>query len=199
MAFWGRPPSKSDLRFREIVRILKSHPDPGQREEAAVQLQFQGQRALEPLIEALRTDPSADVREAAAAHLGKVGKGSSAAVDALIEALRYGPEEVPGWAAHALGEIGDLRAFQPLVEALRLEAEDFAENAVDSRENWFRRFRRIHAASALGKLGDPRAVPYLVEALQNDPFGFVLDKYYIDALKMIGTPEAVEVIRRFGA
>lgn len=190
-------PSRSALGFNETVRILRSHPNPRQREKAAVQLQFHGQSAVQPLIEALKNDLCVDVQEAAAAHLAQVGKGSTAAVNALIGALRYGSEQVPGWAAYALGEIGDLCAFDPLVEALFLEAQDFARDAASDRENQFRRFRRIHAAGALGKLRDPRAVPYLVENLEKDPFGFILDKYYIQALQKIGTSQALEAIRRF--
>jgi HEAT repeat protein len=66
------------------------------------------------------------------------------------------------WAARALGELGDVRAVNPLILAL------MANNS--------------SAASALGKLKDPRAVEPLIEAFDSD----VSQKYLLqEALEEI--------------
>lgn len=70
----------------------------------------------------------------------------------LILDLKFGTPGVRSEAAHALGEIGDARAVDPLIDALQDE---------DRRV-------RERAARALGKIGDARAVGPLIEALKNE-------------------------------
>ena len=82
------------------------------------------------------SDEDEMVRRAAALRLGELR--AAEAVEALLVELARG-----SWAAaRALGEIGDERALEPLIEAL--------SGPVD----------RV-AAEALGRLGDPRAAPAL--------------------------------------
>jgi len=73
-------------------------------------------------------------------------------VEGLIEALRYEDNYyVRIAAAKALGEIGDKRAVEPLIGALKDEAA----------------YVEIEAAIALGKIGDIRAADHLVSALKS--------------------------------
>jgi len=76
-------------------------------------------RALEPLIDALRTVDPNEKREylACYASRGLAMLGDPKVVDALIDALRDDRPEVSGASAHALGTIRDIRAVKPLIEA----------------------------------------------------------------------------------
>ncbi|HII06056.1 MAG TPA: hypothetical protein HA349_01690 [Methanotrichaceae archaeon] len=96
-------------------------------------------------------------------------------VDDLVANLEYGDLDVRWKAAEALGEIGDSRAFDPLIESLKDDE--------DSRV-------RKGAAWALGLIGDPKAVDPLIEALQDD-YGSARAGA-AEALGRIGDPRAVE-------
>jgi HEAT repeat protein len=100
-----------------------------------------GGPAVAPLIDVLK-DRRGDVREAAAAALVKIG---SPAVPPLIAALR--DRESVSIAATALGQIGDARAIEPLIGALK--------GGIAT------------AADALGQIGDARAVEPLIAALED--------------------------------
>jgi len=106
-----------------------------------------GREAVVPLDRAMRAGEAGDaVAEAATKALAKIGGQN--AVEPLIHALRHGHAERA--AAKALGEIGDLRALRPLIDA---EAAGL--------DGW--------AACALMTLGKP-AVPGVVNALADpDP------------------------------
>lgn len=106
---------------------------------------------LSSLIESLRS-PVADMREHAAAALGKMG--DVRAVPALIEVLGDRDRSVREHAAEALGKLGDNRAVVPMTEAMKKERNN------DVRE---------HMATALGKIADRAALPYLLEVLRSDP------------------------------
>ncbi len=66
-------------------------------------------------------------------------------VEGAIRLLRSGDDQVRQFVAYLLGQVGDARAIEPLIEAL--EDEHVGVQGA--------------AANALGKLGDPRAVDYL--------------------------------------
>ncbi len=93
--------------------------------------------------------------------------------DALVKALGYQKDwHIRSAAATALGQIGDIRAVEPLIAHLGDEAE----------------FVRGPAAAALGQIGDPRAVEPLIAALK-----FVVTRNSAAAaLGQIGDPRAVE-------
>lgn len=105
-------------------------------------------------------------------------------VQALIKALRYknqrdeqGSMYVRAGAARALGELGDSRAVEPLITALK------DENAhVRRRATW-----------ALGELGDPRAVEPLRVALKDEDETVRADA--ATALEKLGNARAVEPLR----
>lgn len=105
-------------------------------------------------------------------------------VSGLIKALSYTKDaSVREAAAHALGEIGDPRAVEPLIVVL-------------NDNDWEKRFEnrpvRFAAASALGRIGDSRAVRPLAEALNEYVLG--LDGPASDALIEIGDPSAVQPV-----
>jgi len=78
--------------------------------------------------------------------------------------------EVRRNAAWALGEIGDKRAIDPLL---------------DRFQNDEHRLVRWNAAWALGEIGDPRAVDPLIKTLQNDE-DILVRAYAARALEKLG-------------
>ena len=98
-----------------------------------------------PDVERLHTDCRWD----AVPRLVKIGK---AAVPALVVTLNYqgrNSSSVRGGAAEALGKIGDARAVEPLIQALKDKDDDVRRNA----------------AEALGKIGDVRATEETIDWL----------------------------------
>ncbi len=75
-------------------------------------------------------------------------------VEGLIKALHYRKASVHMAAVEALGNIGDVRAVEPLISALK-----------DKDWGWG---VREGAAEALGNIGDVRAVEPLVAALKDE-------------------------------
>jgi HEAT repeat protein len=88
-------------------------------------------------------------RRTAVVKLGMVG--GDQAVRALIMTVRNDHEDLitRGRAALMLGKLRDLRAVEPLIQAL--DAPGFKTP--------------VYAAEALGKIGDPRAIEPLLAAL----------------------------------
>ncbi len=74
-------------------------------------------------------------------------------VPALIEALNFVDDQIRAGAAAALGDIGDPRAVEPLIIAMR--------------DPWSPAVRRA-AAESLGRFRDARAIPHLVATLGDD-------------------------------
>ncbi len=153
-----------------LARLL-DNKDPQVQYEAAEALGNIGdEKAVGPLITALKRDEFSGVRWKAAEALSKIG---NPAVGPLIAALQYPDDDVRWKAAIALGEIGNPDAVAPLIVLLS-DAD---------------RFVRSRAAHALSMIGEP-AVPSLIAALSNsDPgvrWGSAL------ALGKIKNPLAVE-------
>ena len=69
-------------------------------------------------------------------------------IESLIGALGDDDWEVRRDAAESLGEIGDLRAIEPLIDALRNDRH---------------RYVRSSTIRALGRIGDPKAVEPLID------------------------------------
>jgi HEAT repeat protein len=82
------------------------------------------------LIDALRSDSSAEVRADAAAALGELGAAD--ARSALIDALDDPDPMVRATAARALGELGSAAAVEPLLNALEDESPDVRRAAQES-------------------------------------------------------------------
>ena len=107
-------------------------------------------RAVEALLQALRSDPDAGVRKMAAWALGEIE--SPAAVGGLSQAVRSDSSaEVRASAAWALGEIESAEAVEALGAALRDSSVEVRRNAV-----W-----------ALGQIESAKAVEWLIPALQD--------------------------------
>ena len=158
---------------RDIASLsrLLEHKDPQIQYEAAEALGNLGdEKAIGPLITALKRDEFSGVRWKAAEALSKIG---NPAVEPLIATLQFPDDDVRWKAAIALGEIGNPDAVEPLIQLL---SDDD-------------RFVRSRAAHALSMIGDPSVVP-LIHALQKgDPgvrWGAAL------ALGKIKNPIAVE-------
>ncbi len=134
-----------------LARLLE-HKDPVVQYEAAEALGNLGdEKAVGPLITALKRDEFSGVRWKAAEALSKIG---NPAVGPLIATLQYPDDDVRWKAAIALGEIGNPDAVEPLIRLL--SDED--------------RFVRSRAAHALSMIGEP-AIPSLMHALRMDDPG----------------------------
>jgi HEAT repeat protein len=153
------------------------HKDPTVQYDAAEALGDIGDnRAVEPLLAALKNDETGGVRWKAAEALSKLG---TPAVAGLIGALQHDDDDVRWKAAIALGEIGDPHAITPLINVMsdndrfvRSRAayalSMIGEPAVDPLIHALREGDgnlRWGAAIALGKIKNPRAIDPLIRAL----------------------------------
>ena len=116
-----------------------------------------GEPAIELLIQARKEKGS----EFAIATADAVRYMGEPAIEPLVRTLKDEDRSVRSWAATRLGDIGDVRAVEPLARALRDD----------------RGYRvRSSAADALGRIGDVRAVEPLVRALKDDRDLFVREE-----------------------
>lgn len=134
--------------FRDTSKIV--------RETAGTALVYIGQPSVDPLIDCFK-DKDFVVRCHAARALGgmttdyQIGRTwvrDSKVVAALISALRDPDRAVREDATIALGMIGDPRAIDALIEAMK-------DGAV-----------KRHAIASLGMIGDPRALQPVLDALK---------------------------------
>jgi HEAT repeat protein len=177
-------------------------------------------RAVEALLQALRSDADAGVRKMAAWALGEIE--SPAAVGGLSQALRSDDSaEVRATAAWALGEIESAEAVEALGAGLRDSSVEVRRNAVwalgqiESAEavEWLIpalqdadvEIRR-KATWALGEIESPAAVPGLSAAMRDSDaevrgtaawaLGEIQSPAAIDALRVGMTDSNVEVRRK---
>jgi HEAT repeat protein len=134
-----------------LIDLLTSNPN-AMLQTATVDTlgQLQSQRATMPLITLLRQTPSSMMRREVTKALGRVRDPK--AVPSLMAIIEQSDNDpiLQGMAITALGQIGDRRAVQPLVQILD------ADNPVLS----------LHTIEALGLLGDRDASPSLTTRLQ---------------------------------
>ena len=129
-----------DALILKDINDLYYSSSPFIRKAAAVKLARSGdERAIRPLIVALKDDGDWEVRALVAEVLA--GTGDDRAVDPLIGALKDSHWYVRKKAAEALGSIGDARvidpsitskAVEPLTEALKDNDEDVREAAAEA-------------------------------------------------------------------
>lgn len=155
LSFIGKKPFYADkiAEIQLLISALKDKEGADVRWRAAEALGNIGDvKAVEPLIEALKDKNEEEgVRWVATKALGNI----SGAVEQLIEVLKKTEEaKAREYAANALGNIGNAKGVDPLIEALK------------DKNNEFR--VRMNAAKALGKIGDVKAVEPLKEAQKDD-------------------------------
>ena len=147
---------------RAVPTLIKLFKDTSKiaRETAGTALMYIGQPSIEALLETLK-DPHFVVRCHGVRALGgmttdyQMGRAwttDSRVVDALIVALKDEDRAVREDATIALGIIGDPKAVDGLIEAMK-------EGAV-----------KRHAISALGMIGDARALRPVMDALKGKGF-----------------------------
>jgi HEAT repeat protein len=117
-------PKKIDVAKQ--ISLLKDAKKAKDRAAAADELGRHGairardvKDAIEPLLEALKGDPDAEVRRASAKALGDISPDSKLVVPALTEALKDGSVAVKLQAALALGQYGaEARSALPSLREL---------------------------------------------------------------------------------
>ena len=146
------PPNVESLEAKKdvegLIKALGYEKDDKIRLAAASALGKVGDaRAVEPLTAALKEKGS--LWEAATWALGNMG---APAVESLIALLEDLDNDVRLAAVIALGQTGDSRAVEPLMETLYWNLDDNV---------------RAAAVMALGHIGDPRAIERLTVALED--------------------------------
>lgn len=171
----------------ELIRALRQG-DGDARQQAVEALAAMGQGAVEPLIDALRSFATYEAYAASeittnffhAAEQALIEIGS-AAVSPLAQALGEESWGAVHGAIYCLGEIGDVRAVQPLIETLDKDdvnvTTDVGEVLLRFEEMALRPLiyalqqqgaaGRRGAAFILGSARDPLATPSLIEALND--------------------------------
>ncbi|OHB85418.1 MAG: hypothetical protein A3J73_07260 [Planctomycetes bacterium RIFCSPHIGHO2_02_FULL_38_41] len=190
---------------RPLIATLKDKINRNRREEAAKALgEIGDSRAVQPLIALLKDEKDENVVGKAELALCKLGKP---AVEPLIAALKdaNSPSRVRYVAASALGRIGDIRALDTLIAALKDADSCVREGAalalsflVDRRAleplvaalKDVDDFVRINAAMALGEIKDRQALEPLVTALKDE--NCIVRMFAATALGEIRDDRAVE-------
>ena len=103
------------------------------------------------------------------------------AVGILIDTLKHPDGNVGAAAGQALGEIGDKRAYEPLIACFHR----FCQSGYWKRGKWIE-----PVMIAIGRVNDPRAVDFLLPYLQKEPYeqpaatalGFTGDKRVIEPI-----------------
>jgi HEAT repeat protein len=117
----------------KYIKLLKSGSSANVRADAAEALGHRGairkadvKEAVDPLIEALKSDRDPKVRKAAATALASIQPDENAAVKPLMEALNDKSNEVKIAAANGLGAIGPdaAEAYDALQEAKKAVDKD---------------------------------------------------------------------------
>jgi HEAT repeat protein len=141
---------------------------------------------VEPLIAALR-NARVKSRWGVIDALAKIGER---AVGPLIAVLKEADDEARVLAASTLGRIGDPRAVEPLIAALRYTRlkPRWPRKLVKFLDERPARLRR-GAAGALGAIGDARAVEPLTAAL--DDTDLWVREYAKEALEKFRDPSVV--------
>ncbi len=111
-------------------------------------------------------------------------------LEELIEKLKHKDIKTRCDAAKALGGLGDTRAVEPLIEALKDESYyEVNRHAIIPMKAIHFRVTRF-AAEALGKIGDRRAVKPLIKVLKDDSWSVRMSTML--ALGDIGDPAAID-------
>ena len=166
------PQQEDDQGLDEVLNDLFESEDTAVRMEALLELaKMDDEIVWQALIYLALQDEDDRIRDAAIEALQIEWN-----VDLWIQILlEYWEAPIRVIAAEALGELGDLKAVQPLAQALT-EDEDASV--------------RKASADALAKLGDLEAVPFLAKALLSDPDPGVR-LAAVNALRSLGGSQAI--------
>ena len=156
-----------DVKGIEPLIDAFNDENPKVRFQSAKSLGMIGKPAIEPLINALRSDESENIKKYATLALKDIGDAS--VVDTLILVLEDKSFAVRKFAAKALGEMGDLKAVDPLIETL--DDEDWGV--------------KMAVLKALGDLGDEKAIDPIKKARRAAKGDKDLKKVANKALKKI--------------
>lgn len=164
----------------ELAQIAAADQNARVRYAAVSQLASLGnqnlQLAYDLLTDRLLNDPEPDVQAAAADSLG--GLHLEDAFEHLAQVYQTSGEWLVRFSiVAALGELGSVRAF------------DLLKDALNSQEDLL----KMAAISSLGELGDSRAIPLLVEFV-NHP-DWQIRHRLAQALQRLGGSEAGEVLK----
>jgi HEAT repeat protein len=164
----------------ELAQIAAADQNARVRYAAVSQMASLGnqnlQLAYDLLTDRLLNDPEPDVQAAAADSLG--GLHLEDAFDHLAEVYQTSGEWLVRFSiVAALGELGSVRAF------------DLLKDALNSQEDLL----KMAAISSLGELGDSRAIPLLVEFVNNPDWQ--IRHRLAQALRRLGGSEAEEVLK----
>lgn len=170
----------------DALETLISILDEGASKAANVLGEIGDKRAVEPLLDALKSNTNDEyVKKAAAEALGKIK--TEQAVQPLIAALFNAQQSVSSSAAEALGSIGDSRAVEPLLELLEHRNNSDVILALgklkDSRStspllrllNNRDQYIRRNAVVALGNISDRMAIDGLIGLLESEEEEFVIE------------------------
>jgi HEAT repeat protein len=173
-----------DQRALEPLIDRLSDVDPEVKTAALDSLKTYDDPRLSGLVAKLLRDDSLSVRKAAVLNIKE--RRDREAVEALALLLGDADNEIVNFTVEALEAIGDQRATDTLIKALKGEFNRNRAYGGDAR-------LRMNAAKALGSIKDRRAVPALIECLsEDDPF---LRRRVVSALKRIEDPAGLEAIK----
>jgi hypothetical protein len=185
LALEERAKKGEQAAFDELTQVLSSDDSRYARQDAVYSLgRLHDIRVIEPLIKAMLSDEYCGVRSVAATMISEFGYRHEFAM-ALKDCHHSVRQEV----ARILGQIGDSRAVEPLIEALKDPdigarcdvaialgkigntcATDPLITLLDCENESV----RVAAVTALGNVEDPRAVQALAKAC-DDPSAWVCD------------------------
>jgi HEAT repeat protein len=154
----------------QLIAQIAEHRD---TDHAIEQLAAAGEAAVEPLLGALEGPRDRESAEDYQAALARIGRP---AVEPLVKALQQ--DRASDLVTWTLGQIGDPRSVEPLIQAL----------------NHRNLYVRWAAAHSLQRLADTRAIEPLIERLR-DRSAFV-KKPVIEALGAIGDSRAIKPLKR---
>ncbi|MFB0544858.1 MAG: HEAT repeat domain-containing protein, partial [Asgard group archaeon] len=137
-------------------------------------------RAAEALTQRL-LDEDCEIRDKAADLLWKMRE---IAVEPLIKALKNKSWKIRDKAAEILGEIGDARAIEPLIQALEDTMKD--EDVDYGLDIW-----EVPTAKALTEIGEPAVEPLIKALKDRGTIYWVVEKILID----IGEPTVEHLIK----
>jgi len=165
--------------FIEALIDNLHHPDPAIRNKSVLRLMEVGSPAIPALITALRS-PEPSVWTLAAGIAVKIG---APAVQPLLDALqaKRESEAVQILIVEILGQIGDIRAIDALIQTLESESS----------------LLQTVAALALTRIGEVAVEP-LLKAV-SDTQSAVIRQYATSILEHIGTPEAWAAVKAWRA